>query len=153
MSKYINQLTDEEIEEFLNNNGYELVKGLKNHSGEAIPAIDRYEEGMFVRARKIPDELDQEIKSILLQKSPGLMALYALTAIHGGLGMDMDLIHITDFYMFKFCITEEEEKESDELCRSYIRYMADRFPTYVADFSDYCNSLPDDELENEDHAL
>lgn len=151
MSKYINQLTDEEIEEFFKNNGYELVKDLTDHDGFPIDAIDRGEDNIFVRARQIQkDEIDAELKSYLLQKSPGFLALYALTSIHSGFRSDVELIHFTDFFMSKFCITEDDEKSSEILLSSYLNHMAQKFPTYKNDLIEYCESLPDDVQETED---
>ena len=150
MSKYINQLTDEEIEKFFKNNGYELVKDLTDHNGFPIDAIDRGEDNIFVRARKLEiDQFDAELKSYLMQKSPGFFALYAITSMHSGFRSDIELIHFTDFFMSKFCITEEDEASSEVLLSSYLNYMAQKFPTYVEDLNEYCASLPDDNLEDD----
>lgn len=145
MSKYINQLTDEELETFLKNNGYELAKDLTDHEGELIPAIDRDEENILIRARRLEqDELDAELKAYFLQKSPGLLTLFALTSMHGIFGNNVELIHCTDYSMSKFCITEDDEKTSEVLFSSYINYMSQKFPNYKEDIIEYYDNLPDD---------
>ena len=148
MSKYINQLTDEEIEEFFNQNGYELTKDLKDPEGFPIDAIERGDDDIFVRAQKMQiDETTAALNSYLAKKAPHIAALSAIASMRSGYGRNMDLIHFSDFFMSKFCITEEDEKDSEKLCHSYIKYMDQRFPTYRQDLSDYCDSLEDDKTQ------
>ncbi len=152
MSKYIHQLTNNEIEEFFKKSGYELVKDLTDSDGLPIDAIERSNDDFFARVRKIKrDELDIKFENILMQKSPGFLALSALASLHSAYGNNIDLVHFSDFFMTKFCITEEDETDSQELCMAYIKHMDQKFPTYRADLEKYCESLPDDESieENE----
>lgn len=148
MSKYINYLTDDEIESFFNANGYELVKDLTDDDGNIIDAIERSEENIFIRAQK-SNNIDDKLKNILLQKSPELMAINVLASMRSAYGRNIDLIYFSDYYMSKFCITEEDEKESQQLCTAFIKYMAQKFPTYKTDFIDYCDTLSNETSENE----
>ena len=150
MSKYINRLTDEEIEKFFNNNGYAFVKDLTDDDGFPIDAIERDDDNIFVRAQKTKkDDIDIEIENLLIQKMSSFMALSTLASIHSGYGRNVDLIHFSDYFMSKFCISEEDKEASEELCYSYIKFMIEKFPTYKNDLIKYCESLPDDELDNE----
>ena len=148
MAKYINQLTDNEIEKFFNNNGYELTKDLTDSDGLPIDAIERGEEDIFVRAQKTHrDEAEIELENYLMKKAPGLMALSAIASMRSGYGRNIELIYFSDYFMSKFCITEEDKKSSEELCSSYIGFMAQRFPTYKQDLIEHCDSLPDEKVE------
>ncbi len=150
MSKYINRLTDEEIENFFNDNGYALVKDLTDDDGFTIDAIERGDNDIFVRAQKTKkDDIDIEIENLLIQKMPGFMALSALASMHSGYGRNIDLIYFSDYFLSKFCITQGDKDSSEELCNSYIRYMIEKFPTYKNDFIEYCKSLQDDEFDYE----
>ena len=83
-----------------------------------------------------------------MQKAPQLMALSILASSHSAYGRNIHLIQFSDFFMSKFCITEEDEKSSEELCLSYIKYMIKKFPNYKSDLTSYFNSLPEEETEN-----
>ena len=149
MSKYIKHLTDDEIEKFFSDNGYELTKDLTDPDGNPIDAIERGEEDIFIRAHKAQkDEAQQELEAYLMRKAPHIAALTAIASIRSGYGRNIDLIYFSDYYMSKFCITEDDKKESEELYSSYVDYMVQRFPTYKADIIEYCNSLPDDSQED-----
>ena len=149
MSKYINRLTDEEIEEFFNNNGYKLVKDLTDDDDFPIDAIERDDDNIFVRAQQTKkDDIDIEIANLLIQKMPGFMTLSALASMHSGYGRNIDLIHFSDFFMSKFCILEEDKISSEELCNSYIKFMIEKFPSYKNDLIEYCETLQDDEFNN-----
>jgi hypothetical protein len=153
MQKYIPQLTDEAVEEFFEANGYRLCKDLTDDDGLPIDAIERSDEVIFARVQqKERNEIDAQLAYYLAKKHPGFMALSMLASTRSGYGRNIDLVHFSDFYLSKFCITREDEKSSEELCTSYIQYMAQKFPTYKADFIAYCETLPDDEME-EDNTL
>ena len=150
MSKYINKLTNEEIESFFNVNGYNLIKDLEDDDGLIIDAIERDDENIFVRAQQIQiDKIDIEFENYLIQKSPNFAALSALISMHSGYGRNIELIHFSDYFLSKFCITPEDKESSEELYNSYIRYMIEKFPTYKNDLIEYYKSLPDNELYNE----
>ena len=153
MQKYIPQLTDEAVEEFFEANGYRLCKDLTDDDGLPIDAIERSDEVIFARVQqKEKNEIDAQLAYYLAKKHPGFMALSMLASTRSGYGRNIDLVHFSDFYLSKFCITREDEKSSEELCTYYIQYMAQKFPTYKADFIAYCETLPDDEME-EDNTL
>ena len=148
MSKYINQLTDEEIEKFFNDNGYELTKGLTDREGFPIDAIERGDEDIFIRAQKMQiDETEAALNEYLMKKAPHIAALSAIASMRSGYGRNLELIHFSDYFMSKFCITEEDKQESEELCHAYISFMDDKFPTYRADLIEYCNSLEEESAD------
>ena len=153
MEKYITQLTDEDIKTFFDKNGYRLCEELTDDDGLPIDAIERSDKVIFARVQqKKPNEIDAQLAYYLAKKHPGFMALSMLASTRSGYGRNIDLVHFSDYFMSKFCITREDEKSSEELCSSYIQYMANKFPTYKADFLAYCETLPDDEME-EDNTL
>lgn len=153
MEKYITQLTDENIEEFFEANGYRLCKELTDDDGLPIDAIERSDEIIFARVQqKEKDKIDSQLAYYLAKKHPGFLTLSMLASTRSGFGRNIDLVHFSDYFMSKFCITKEDEKSSEELCTSYIQYMINKFPTYKADFIAYCDTLPDDEME-EDNTL
>ena len=145
MSKYTKLLSDDEIENFFYDNGYELVKNLTDDDGKPINAIERSEDNIFIRAKKTSD-LDSEFIKSITQKSPELMALSTLASSRSAYGRNIDLIYFSDYYMSKFCITEDDTVDSQKLCTNYIKFMVQRFPTFKADFINYCDSLKEDEL-------
>ncbi len=153
MSKYINQLTDEEIEKFFNDNGYELTKDLTDPDGLPIDAIERGEDSIFVRAQKMQiDETEAALNAYLAQKAPHIAALSAIASMRSGYGRNIDLIYFSDYYMSKFCITDEDKQDSENLCHSYISFMDDKFPEYRADLIKYCDSLEEEsEQQSQDN--
>ena len=151
MTKYINKLTDKEIEEFFNTNGYALVKDLTDDDGLPIDAIERGDDSIFVRVQQLRrDDIDIEFEKLLMQKAPGLMALSTLASMHSSYGRNIDLVYFSDYFMSKFCITEEDKNSSQELYTSYVRYMAQKFPTYKADFLEHCDTLSKDKPQAQD---
>ena len=153
MSKYINQLTDTEIEEFFYNNGYALTKDLKDPEGFPIDAIERGDEDIFVRAQKLQrDETEIAIENYLIQKAPHIAALSAIASMRSGYGRNIDLIHFSDYFMSKFCITETDKEESEVLCSSYLKFMNQKFPTYRDDLIEYCDSLQEEETKEQSSA-
>ena len=145
MSKYINQLSDCEIENFFNANGYDLIKNRTDKNGIPLCAIERSEDNIFVRVKQSNNNTDIDLDNPLIKKSSTLMALSTLAAMHGVYGNKIDLIFFSDYYLSKFCITPEDETTSEELCNAYIKYMATKFPSYKNDFLIHCNSLENDE--------
>ena len=153
MEKYITQLTDEEIEAFFLVNGYKLCKELTTDDGEPLEAIERSDEVIFVRAKQIQREaIDAQLAYHLAKKHPGFMSLFMLSSLGGGYSTNIDFIHFSDFYMSKFCVYHDDEKESEKLCTSYIQWMNKKFPTYKADFNAYCDKLQA-EIAEEDKTL
>ena len=150
MAKYVNNLTDEEIENFLKSNGYDLAKNLTDNDGATIDAIERSDSSIFVRARQIENEdFKNKLENLLLEKSPHMMAILTLASQRSAYNNKIDLIHITDYFLTKFIIFPENLESSKELCTAYIKFMMEKFPTYKDDFGSYCDSLKDNEIENE----
>ena len=150
MEKYITQLTNDEIEAFFLVNGYKLCKDLTTDDGEPLDAIERSDDVVMVRAKQIEkDKINAQLAYHLAKAHPGFMSMFMLSALGGGYSTNIDLIHFSDFYLSKFCIYPEDEKESEKLCTSYIQWMNSKFPTYKADFNAYCDKLLAESPEEE----
>ena len=120
---------------------------------EPLEAIERSDEVIFVRAKQIQREaIDTQLAYHLAKKHPGFMSLFMLSSLGGGYSTNIDFIHFSDFYMSKFCVYHDDEKESEKLCTSYIQWMNKKFPTYKADFNAYCDKLQA-EIAEEDKTL
>lgn len=142
MEKYITQLTNDEIEAFFLMNGYKLHNDLKTKHRENVKSIERSDQIIFVRAKKIEQEsIDIQLAYQLSKHHPGFMSLHTLSSLNEGFCRNIDFIHFSDFHMAKSCIYPEDKKESDMLCRSYIDYMSKKFPTYQTDYNNYIKSL------------
>ena len=149
MAKYINRLTDEEIQFFLNHNGYKLETDLTDSDGYPIDAIDRGPDDIIVRVKQInPNPIFNEFQKYLIKKAPNLAMMSAFATMNSCYGSNIDLIHISDYHLSKFCILPEDKEASEELCTSYFKYMIQKFPTYKQDLIDHIESLPNDEDEH-----
>ena len=102
---------------------------------------------MFGDVKKEISGAEKETTNNRMELSAAIAALSAIASMRSGYGRNMELIHFSDFFMSKFCITEEDEKESEELCSAYISFMDKKFPTYRDDLYAYCDSLQDDEQQ------
>ena len=153
MGKYIKRLSNKEIEEFFIANGYQLCKDLKDKNGNPLEAIERSDDVIFVRARQSHEnEIDTGLAYSLAKEHPGFLSFAILASLNSGFSRNIDLIQISDFHLAKFDIFPEDSKSSDELYTAYVQYMASRFHTYKEDFIAHYDSLPKDNME-EDNTL
>lgn len=129
MSKYIKQLEDKDIEEFLNANGYELAR-LYDNDGELIPSIDRNDNDIFVRCRYTKDsQLIEEIKDYMKDKNPYLASFL----LRGEYLVVVDGLLFKDFEIERLTIMDNDNRE-DNLNNNYLQMMRDKFgKEYIQD--------------------
>lgn len=139
MGKYIKQLTNEDIENFLKENNYELCENIKNNSGEKLPSIERDDKLIFTRCRRILSEDEKEIDKMLayelMHKYPGFMSL-ALFATINKYSIDTDIVIFNDFYSNIISADSDREKQVEKLDENYVRFMANKFKNqgYISDY-------------------
>ena len=149
MPKYINKLRDEEIESFLNINGYNLVTNITDKEGYPVVAIERFDNKILIRAEQIiKDNFKTELENYLIKKTPYSIITHMINSKYNPFFNNIDLILIEDYYLCILGITKDDQKKSEILCDSYIDYMIEKFPTYKKDLITFINTLPDDELDN-----
>lgn len=156
MGKYIKQLTNEDIENFLRENNYELCENIKNNSGKKSPSIERDDELIFTRCRRILSEDEKEIDKMLayelMHKYPGFMSL-ALFATINKYSLDTDIIIFKDFYSNIISADTSREKQVETLDENYVHFMANKFKNqgyicdYIEDAKKYEEPTNNDEIE------
>jgi len=152
MQKYITKLTNEEIEQFFMANGYALCNNLTTNDDEPLPAIERDDEMVFVRAQNIKAiENNEDLKDFISAKYPAILSIPFLAGIQDTYNNNIDIIHFNDFYLsklsiFPFDLSDEDEQSSeDALYSAYVKFMDKKFPTYKEDFLKYCEQLQSNE--------
>ena len=128
--KYLSKVTDKELQEFLINNGYELVD-LLDTDGKKIPSIERSEYDIFVRCRNTEDnETFKMVKANMLKRNPFLHTFMSKS------NYDMvDCLNIRDFNIFRISALDYDKKQ-DTLFTNYIMFMYDKFgEDYIYDFN------------------
>lgn len=154
MGKFIKQLTDSELENFLKNNKYALCNTLKDSDGKLLPAIERSDDMIFVRCQRILDknekEIDEHLAYALMRKFPGFLSLSMLSRC-GEYSSDINLISFSDFYANLFCVTLQDHNRAETLHENYVNFMYAKFKNqnykeeYLADW----NTLAKSESETE----
>lgn len=149
MGKYINQVTDEELTEFLENNGYSLVTNIKDQNGIPFPAIERSEKRAFVRCKMVKDpaqkQFDAEVARYLIKKHPGFLSLSMM--LSGMYSSDIEMLIFSDYGVSKMCITDYDSYESNLLNENFVRFMYKKFENQNY-YNNYNNHF--DELETQD---
>jgi len=121
-------------------NGYKLCNDLRTNKGEPISAIERNDEIVFVRAQQEEkNPIDPQLAYKLAKTHPGFMSFQMLTTINKGYSTNIDLIHFSDFFLSKLCLSQKDVTESERLCSAYIQYMSKKFPTYKSDYIKFYN--------------
>ena len=144
MGKYLQRLTDEEIERFLEENNYILVSHLKDNQNNLLPAIERTENTAFIRCKKKDSQeplFDNEVAYYLMKKHPGFLSLPRLLSSH--YNSDIEALFMNDFSLTKFCLTQEDQAESDKLDEAFVYFMYDKFKQegYKEDYEAYFENL------------
>ena len=154
MEKYITQLKDEEIEAFFIVNGYKLCKDLTTDDGEALPAIERCDEIIMVRAQQEEkNDIDTQLAYHLAKTHPGFMSFALLASAMSGYSRNIDIIHFSDYYLSKFCLYPEDEHESERLCSAYVNWLNSKFPTYRNDYQLYWEKFSESHTSEQDNTL
>ena len=135
MSKYINdeRFSDEVIVRILARCGFEVTEVTNNSANDpdrVIEAITRGEKMHMVRCKNL--EQDDMINAIY-QRFPllGMFGRY-------GMGQDIELVIVEDFYISRFKTTDEIEDIDKKLFREFYQEMCEIFgEEYKKDFDEY----------------
>ncbi len=139
MSKYIPKLTMLDVQNLLEQNGYKLATDILDNQGEKIPAIERDENAIFVRAYAPEDPVDTVLAYELAKKHPGFMSMAMIASLAGGFSHHVSLILLKDFEANLMFVSDYEEKAAMKLHESYIHFMDNKFPGEFR--KDYINSI------------
>lgn len=157
MGKYLKQLTQKDIEDFLKVNNYELCNNLKNIDGENLPSLERDNDMIFMRCQRILSDDEKEINTRvayeLIKKYPAFMSLTMLARINK-YSTDTDIVILTDFYANIISADRDREKRVNQLDENYIHFMVGKFKSqgyvqdYIEDAKRYETQVPshDDEM-------
>jgi len=152
MSKYIKQLTNENLSTFLENVGYSLVTHLKDNDGNLLPAIERSEDSVFVRCQKcvIPEEqlIDKELAYYLMKSHPGFLSFARM--LSGQFDSNIEMLIFYDFEVSKLCVFDDDLEEYIRLNKAYAEFMKQKVTesSYSEDYSEWLLEQSED-LENE----
>lgn len=131
MGKYLKQLSNEEIESFLESNNYIVCHDLTTLDGKSVlPGIERSDDLVFLRCRKkILDgmqEYDKQVALQLLKKHPGFMSLAVFGMPQGSY---YDFIHLIALRDFDASIIGDffDDENGTQLLDSYLDFMLERF--------------------------
>lgn len=139
MGKYIKQLSNEDIIRFLSDNNYELDENIKKNNGKKLSSIERNEDMIFMRCRRIFTRDEQEINALLayklMHKYPGFMSLSTFATINK-YSTDTDIVILTDFQANIISAYKDREKRVDSLDENYAHFMAKKFKDqgYISDY-------------------
>jgi len=153
MSKYIKQLTNENLSTFLENVGYSLVTHLKDNDGNLLPAIERSEDSVFVRCQKcvIPEEqlIDKELAYYLMKSHPGFLSFARM--LSGQFDSNIEMLIFYDFEVSKLCVFDDDLEEYIRLNKAYAKYMSNKNleGSYTQDYHQWINEQAEEEMEQD----
>lgn len=138
MGKYLKQLSNEEIQNFLRDNKYELNENIKSNENEKLPSIERSEDFVFMRCKRIlskeEEELDKQLAYTLMHKYPGFLTLSMFATINV-YSLDTDIVTLTDFNANIISANMDREENVEILDENYVNFMARKFgKEYIRDY-------------------
>lgn len=123
-NKYISQVSNQEIEQIIKNSNYELVTDIVDKNGEKVPAIERLNGSILVRAidSKAKKQIDETFGDLLAKLSGKFLSYMSLVSYH-------KIIIFRDFSVDVYSGNLKEETSSNEqdLFDDYISFMLDKF--------------------------
>lgn len=145
MSKYINdeRFSDEVIIRILARCGFEVTEVINNSANapdRVIEAITRGEKMHMVRCKNLEQD---EVMNAIYQRFPmlGMFGRY-------GMGQDIELVIIEDFYISRFKTTDEIEDVDKKLFREFYQEMCDIFgEEYKKDFDEFYEKQQEEQNE------
>lgn len=150
MSKYINdeRFSDEVIAKILARCGFEVTDVINNSAVDGdrvVEAITRGEKMHMVRCKNLEKD---DMMNAIYQRFPmlGMFGRY-------GMGQDIELVIIEDFYISRFKTTDEIEEVDKTLFKEFYQEMCDIFgDEYKKDFEEYYENQDEQtsECENDD---
>lgn len=138
--KYVSKLTNEDIDTFLKDNGYELVQ-LYDDDGKKIPCIERGANDIFIRCRNIEDnETMKKIKEHMIKRNPMLSYIMHRSSY----SQMIDAMMIKDFDITRISVIDFDKSE-DPLNKAYVMFMYEKFgDKYLKDYNRYLKTHKDD---------
>ena len=130
MGKYIQKLTQQDIEEFLKANNFVLCYDIKNDKNETLPAIERSPEMIFIRCRRVLTKDEQDIKNLIgdaVAKNSLLAMMAFMSSIKCEYSSDIDLITLYDYDANLLTTNPQDTSILDNLFHSYIDFMRNKF--------------------------
>lgn len=137
---YLAQLSDKEIDNMLQQLGYEKLTDIKNRKGKYVPAVRKSwnaqdnEFVMFINCRK---SAKQELSLKSLKDNPIIKGSAALSAMVQNLNKSLGdydssstTLMLTDFGIYTleiFYNDEKEEQYKTELHYKYVDYMIEKY--------------------------
>lgn len=147
MGKFIKELSNDEVIKFFEDNHYSLVTHLKDNEGNLIPAIERDDDGIFVRCKKTEERssIDMEVAHYLMKSHPGFLSF--ATLLSGQYNTELEMIVLKDFYLSKLCITDEDLNENDRLNEEFVKFMYSKFKDmgYKDEYNSHFDNLSQQE--------
>lgn len=123
-NKYISQVSIKEIEQIIKNSNYELLTDIVDKNGEKVPAIERLNSSILVRAidSKAKKQIDETFGDLLAKLSGKFLSYMSLVSYH-------KIIIFRDFTVDVYSGNLKEETPSNEqdLFDDYISFMLDKF--------------------------
>ena len=123
-NKYISQVSNQEIEQIIKNSNYELVTDIVDKNGEKVPAIERLDSSILVRAidSKAKKQIDETFGDLPAKLSGKFLSYMSLVSYH-------KIIIFRDFSVDVYSENLKEETSSNEqdLFDDYISFMLDKF--------------------------
>ena len=110
-TKYINDLTEQDIEEILGNINLKLNNNIMGNDNKIFPALDRNEYGILCRCEKIEDS-DQK---------------------------NINLVMIKDFEAYVFGTGKKEKELDKKLTNALKEKLGKRSVKYLHEFYEYYN--------------
>ena len=130
MGKYIQKLTQQDIEEFLKANNFVLCYDIKNDKNETLPAIERSPEMIFIRCRRVLTKDEQNINNLIgdaVAKNSLLAMMAFMSSIKCEYSSDIDLITLYDYDANLLTTNPQDTRILDNLFHSYIDFMRNKF--------------------------
>jgi hypothetical protein len=145
MKNYFEQISQEELCEVFNKNGY-FITNLDRIYGEDRELDEEPRQSLFVLCRDTtPDPIMDKATEILSRWSMFM----------GSFADDYKnkIFTVGDFFIDEICPLQTDQAAEERLHalnKTYHKLMSSKFPTYRADFQAYCETLANEQEENKE---
>lgn len=131
MGKYITKLSNEELTQFLRNNGYIVCENLTSRDGFPLKSIERTDNIIMARVRKNQStKVDTGLAYGLAKKYNNFMSLSKIGALNETFDSSIEIVHFSDFYCDIGFEIYHISSESKKLYDAYTEFMSEKFPEY-----------------------
>lgn len=136
MDKYFEQISQEELCEVFNKNGY-FITNLDRIYGEDREFDEEPRDSLFVLCQ------DTQPNPIM-DKATEILGRWAM--LMGSFAQDYKnkIFTVGDFFIDEICPLQTDQAAEERLHalnETYRKLMSKKFPTYQADFQEYCEKL------------